>query len=141
MLFVKESRWKYKNTALSFFKETVSLFNETWDTLIKDVQELKTSQSFQGDICKDNFSKVEGEIKEIIWKFVADETNILSEMLKGSNIYVHDEFCDATTALRKEHFQNKKYIAIREVWYRYLLVCGFKGVVPWIFNLKKLFLT
>ena len=38
MLFVKELMDVRNNTALSFFKETVSLFNERLDNLIKDVQ-------------------------------------------------------------------------------------------------------
>ena len=65
MLFVKELIEIQKNAILSFFKETISSFNERLDNVIKDVQDLKTSQSFHDDICKERLDKVEGDIKEL----------------------------------------------------------------------------
>ena len=70
--FVSSQYVKYllevqKDTIISFFKEVMSDFNERLDRVAADEQDLKTSQTFQGDEFKekyDNFDKKICEIKK-----------------------------------------------------------------------------
>ena len=50
LTFVKELMNVQKDTIISFFKETIANFNDRLDKVLVDVQELKTSQTFLGDI-------------------------------------------------------------------------------------------
>ena len=111
-----------KDTILSFFKETISPFNERLDKVLTDVQDLKKFGPKQSDrqriiVCKLlNFND-----NELI------QDNVRS--LRGTAIYINEDFSEETAKLCKElfqqqnnHLQNGKYA---RVIYNQLVVCEF----------------
>ena len=84
-----------KDTIISFFKEVMSDFNKRLDRVAADVQDLKSSQTFQGDEFKDkydNFDKNICDIKKDLGNVINIQGKIYrdSEGLKGKCIDLED---------------------------------------------------
>ena len=63
LTFVKELMNVQKDTIISFFKETIANFNDRLDKVLVDVQELKSSQTFLGDVCKEKNDSILSQVK------------------------------------------------------------------------------
>ena len=93
--YVKDLLEVQKDTIISFFKEVMSDFNKRLDRVAADVQDLKSSQTFQGDEFKekyDNCDKNICDIKKDLGNVINIEGKIYrdSEGLKGKCIDLED---------------------------------------------------
>lgn len=132
--YVKDLLEIQKNTILSFFKETFSVFNERLDRVAADVQELKTGLNFCGDKLKektDNADKELCQLKSEMLKATQIQGRLFQNVdeLKKKSIEAEDRSrrnnlrIDGITENRKENWNETK-TKLQELFEQKLLVNG-----------------
>ena len=101
MEVVRELLTVQRETILCFFKETTNCLNQRLDTVCKEVNELKTSVTFTGDVCDNKVNKVIEDL-DVLKK---DLSNLKNENVNIRT--VHGKMLPQLCEMKQKHVEQE----------------------------------